>query len=127
VANQHEKIIVVCRHSGVLLNYGIMLNTLGYFNLSLCSNMEEAIRVMECKGEIDFFLLDDFKLGSNDAMDVKNVSCYGRVKRFLLVGDFRFDDHCLVFKWAKSNCVSLLGMIRHPIFPAELESYLGAV
>ncbi|WP_159936783.1 hypothetical protein [Pseudomonas sp. S35] len=124
MGSDQENIVVMCQHSGVLLNYSAMLNCLGYFKVVLCSNMKDVRRALGNLRSVDIFLLDDFKVGSVDVQHLIDINCGGRVKRFLLVGDFTFDDHFRVFAWAKAHHISLLGMIRHPVRAHEILDYL---
>lgn len=124
MGSEQKRIIVLCRHAGVLLNYSALFNQLGCFNVSLCSNMNEVLKALRHINSADYFLLDDFKVGSVDEHHIKNLNFGGRIKQFLLVGDFIFDDHCRVFTWARAHHISLLGMIRPPLRTYELGLYL---
>lgn len=127
MGTEQKNIIVLCRHAGVLLNYGVLLNRLGCFNVSLCSSMKEVLSALKYKGGADYFLLDDFKVGSVDEYHIKSLGCGRLIKRFLLVGDFLYDDRCRVFEWARTHHISLLGMMKQPVCSIELKLYLDTI
>jgi hypothetical protein len=121
---KNSKIVVLCTHAGVSLNYGILLNQLGYFNISLCRSMSDAIKATNYKSGADIFLLDDFKTDHTHKREVKNLCDSGLVSNLILVGDFIFDDHNHTFGWARTFGIPLLAMIRHPICPKILRMHL---
>lgn len=124
MGTQQKSIVVLCRHAGVLLNYGVLLNQLGYFNVSLCSSMKDVSTALSARGGADCLLLDDFKAGSVDEFHIRSLNYGCLVQGFLLVGDFLYDGRYRVFEWARAHHISQLGMIKNPVCSVELKRYL---
>lgn len=124
---KHKNIMVLCRHAGVLLNYSVLLNEIGYFRVGLCLSMKEVVSAVADSQGIDCFIVDGFRIGTSDERYIRSLNYGCVIKRFLLLGDFVFEDQAGVFAWAKMHQIPLLGVVRQPVSGVDLERYLGVL
>ena len=121
---KQKNIMVLCRHAGVLLNYSALLNEIGYFRVGLCLSMKEVVSAVADNERIDCFIVDGFRIGSADERYIRSLNHGCVIKRFLLLGDFVFEDQAGVFAWAEAHHIPLLGVVRQPVGALDLERYL---
>lgn len=123
--NNNGKIIVLCSHSGVLLNYSVLLGRLQRYNVSLCSSVDEVMCSLKKVGGADFLIFDEFRFNKDNRRDVFRLNAEGKIKRFLFIEDLFPGARASVNGWAKSNNIPLQHMIRNPISMPELKACLS--
>lgn len=123
--NNNGKIMVLCCHPGVLLNYGILLSRLQRYNVSLCSSVEEALCSLKNIGAADFLIFDEFRFSKENRKDIFRLNAEGKIKRFLFVENLFPCTRASVNSWASSNKIPLQHMVRNPISLLELKACLN--
>lgn len=123
--NNNGKIIVLCSHLGVLLNYSMLLGRLQRYNISLCSSVDEVMCSLKKVGEADFLIFDEFRFSKNNRRDVFRLNVEGKIKRFLFVENLFPGARASVNGWAKFNNVPLQHMMKKPLSMSELKACLS--
>lgn len=122
--SNNGKIIVLCCHSGVLLNYSVLLGRLQRYNVSLCSSVAEVMCSVKKAGGADFLIFDNFRFSKDNRKDVFRMNAEGKIKRFLFVESLFPGTRASVNGWAKSNNIPLQHMIKSPTLMPELKACL---
>ncbi|WP_374442380.1 hypothetical protein [Pseudomonas panipatensis] len=115
-----QRTLVFCPHPGCLQQYGILLNRLEVFHLSLCLNLGEVTAALRSGQHYHLFIYDKFSLSEDDFATLLRLSRNDAIQQFVLVGSFSELERLELLEWAWHNRVPLLQILERPFSLAQL-------
>lgn len=118
-----SKTLILCENAGNIIEYTRMMNELGFYSLTLCSSVEEAIGAVREGKAFDYMIYDDFYYGVRSCMELKELG--GGVQHIILLADVTEMRRASMLRWAWGNKVPLLGLLPRPMNINQLESLMS--
>lgn len=122
-----QRVMVLCSHSGRLINYSALLNHLEFYQVSLCQSLEQVREVLTSRQVYSLFIYDDFEPEFGGLMMLKLLSQRNIFSQLVLVGCFSDEQKMVLFQWAWRNHVPLLGVLDKPIKLAQLRDITNSM
>ncbi|MHC5352367.1 hypothetical protein [Metapseudomonas furukawaii] len=118
-----SKTLMLCENAGNIIEYTRMMNELGFYSLTLCSHVEEALHAIREGKTFDYMVYDDFDYGVRGCMELKEL---GRsIQHIILLADVTEMRRGSMLRWAWANKVPLLGLLPRPMNVNQLESLMS--
>ncbi|QRY77766.1 response regulator [Pseudomonas sp. PDNC002] len=122
------RILVLCTHPGRLLIYSAILNYLGFFRMTLCSEFSEAQRACsQQRSSFDLFLLDDLTPDIDYLLKLEAMSRARAFENVVLVSNVVDYERYRLFEWAWEKHVGLLDVIAKPLSITRLRKALDGL
>ncbi|MDF3202871.1 hypothetical protein P3C29_29700 [Pseudomonas sp. 1912-s] len=113
------KIIVLNRNLSSLFGYAEVLNEMGYYSLSLCTNINEVFDLLKAGENFEYLVYDAFDL-SKDANYLEMIAGFCAIFSIVTVSDVNSTQRQSVILWARSYAIPLRGVLQAPLRSAEL-------
>ncbi|SDI26939.1 hypothetical protein SAMN05216189_1003206 [Pseudomonas delhiensis] len=118
-----SKTLILCENAGNIIEYTRMMNVLGFFSLTLCANVKEALSMVREGRSFDYMIYDDFSYGVRGCMEVKELG--RRIQHIILLADVTETRRLSMLRWAWVNKVPLLGLLPRPMNIYQLENLMS--
>ncbi|SDK02679.1 hypothetical protein SAMN05216189_102721 [Pseudomonas delhiensis] len=122
-----RRTLVFCPHPGCLQQYGILLNRLEVYHLSLCVNLAEVDQALAGGQRYNLFIYDKFSLCEDDLATLLHLSRNPGIQQFLLVGSFSEAQRRELLDWAWRQHVPLLQVLERPFSLGQLRSVVASI
>lgn len=122
------RILVLCTHPGRLLIYSAILNYLGFFRMTLCSEFAEAQRVCaQQRSSFDLFLHDVITPDIDYLLQLESMSRARAFEHVVLISNVVEDERYRLFEWAWAKHIGLLDVIEKPLSITRLRKALDGL
>lgn len=118
-----SKTLILCENAGNIIEYTRMMNELGFYSLTLCSNIEGAIDAVSEGKTFDYMIYDDFCYGVRSCVELKALG--KAVQHIILLADVTETRRASMLRWAWANKVPLLGVLPRPMNIYQLENLMS--
>ncbi|WP_137823308.1 hypothetical protein [Pseudomonas sp. D(2018)] len=118
-----SKTLILCENAGNIIEYTRIMNELGFFSLTLCTNVKEALSLVREGRSFDYMVYDDFSYGVQGCMELKELG--GKIQHIILLADVTEARQLSMLRWAWLNKVPLLGLLPRPINIYQLENLMS--
>ncbi|MCL6691912.1 hypothetical protein M8R19_24800 [Pseudomonas sp. R3.Fl] len=122
-----RRTLVFCPHPGCLQQYGILLNRLEVFHLSLCVSLAEVDQALSGGQHYNLFIYDKFSLCEDDLATLLHLSRNPQIQQFLLVGSFSDTQRRELLDWAWNQHVPLLQVLERPFSLGQLRAVVASL
>ncbi|KAF1053985.1 MAG: hypothetical protein GAK43_01116 [Stenotrophomonas maltophilia] len=124
--SEAPRALVLCRHAGCLMNYGRLLNRLGFFRLSLCARAE-VLQRLEPERRYGLFLLDELALTDDNLRCLEQLAQQQVYTHLLVTGDYAPEQRQALLDWAWRAHIPLLAVMAKPFSFMHLRDALDSL
>lgn len=110
---------MLCENAGNTIEYTRIMGELGFYRLTLCSNVEEAIDAVRGGKTFDYMIYDDFSCSVRSCMELQEMG--KSIQHIILLADVTEMCRVSMLHWAWANKVPLLGLLPRPMNIDHLE------
>ncbi|MNJ50189.1 hypothetical protein D3C77_454520 [compost metagenome] len=113
------KIVVLNRNLSSLFGYAEALNEMGYYSISLCTNVNEVVDLLKAGEYFEYLVYDAFDL-STDASYLEMIARFCAIFSIVAVSDVNSTQRQNLILWARNYAIPLRGVLQAPLRSAEL-------
>lgn len=115
-----ERVVVIGKRFGEMLEFTRLLNRLGIFNITLRSTAKEVVELLEAGDRFETLIFDNFEV-RRDSDCLKSLAWYRAINLIILTSDVNFQERRHLAEWAKKRSLPSLRILQLPVRGEDLQ------
>ncbi|MHB2139233.1 hypothetical protein ACX64L_14945 [Pseudomonas monsensis] len=112
--NNPNRVAVIGRRFGGLLEFSRQLNDLNIFHITLRKSSIEIVKMLEAGERFDTLVFDNFEI-PRDSDCLRSIAWYRAVDLIILTADVNFQQRREILEWAKKRSLPPLRVLPLPV------------
>ncbi|UDI94642.1 MULTISPECIES: hypothetical protein [unclassified Pseudomonas] len=121
---QQERVAVIGKRPGGLLEFTRLLNELGLFDISLRNTANQIVELLDKGHRFSALFFDNFDI-HKDGESVKSIACYRAIDQIILTADVNSQERRQLLEWGKKRSVAMLQVMQLPIRTEDLKKVMN--
>ncbi|WP_085702960.1 hypothetical protein [Pseudomonas sp. B15(2017)] len=119
-----ERVVVIGKRFGEMLEFTRLLNRLGIFNITLRSTAKEVVELLEAGDRFETLIFDNFEV-RRDSDCLKSLAWYRAINLIILTSDVNFQERRHLAEWAKKRSLPSLRILQLPVRGEDLQRIIN--
>ncbi|XVO84808.1 hypothetical protein ACQ9Y2_13545 [Pseudomonas palleroniana] len=122
--NNQDRVAVIGKRFGGLLEFARQLNDLDIFHITLRKNSNELAELLEAGERFDTLVFDNFDI-QRDSNCLRTIACHQAVGLIILTADANSQQRREILQWAKKRRLPSLRVLPLPLRPDDLKQVMN--